>query len=109
VIGWLRSRRAAQVFRSRFDAYWSSRVAGARHEDALLSVGQSEKTLPARPGASRSEQESAQVKALVWSIYCKEYGDPATEKTRKKLLRAMEESFEVVEVRARLSAIGVQK
>jgi len=111
LIGWFRSRRAVRLFRSRFDAYWSARRTGMRHEDALTAVGKRERTLDVSPGASRSEQESAELKALVWSIYCEEYGEPPTAKAQEKLRLAMEESFAVVEVRARLDAIGqrVQK
>jgi hypothetical protein len=108
LIGWLRSRRAARLFHSRFDAYWSSRVAGLRHEDALRSIGNGETTLPESPGASRSERESLELKALVWTICCKEFGEPPTAKAREKLLSAMEKSFAVVEVRARLGAIGTR-
>ena len=100
-----KSRAAARLFESRFAAYWSARVAGLRHEDALVAVD-SGATILQVPSASRSEQEGLELKALVWSIYCKEYGEPPTAKAGDRLQRAMEESFAVVEVRARLSAIG---
>jgi hypothetical protein len=108
LIGWLRSRRAARFFRSRFDGYWSARVAGSRHEDALVTTGQRENTPEARTGATRSEREAAELKALVWGIYCEECGEPPTAKAKKKLLLVMEESFAVVELRARLDAIGTR-
>lgn len=108
MIGWLRSRRAARFFRSRFDAYWSARVAGSRHEDALITAGQREKIPEATPGATRSQREAAELKAVVWVIYCEECGEPPTAQAKKKLLLVMEESFAVVEVRARLDAIGTR-
>jgi hypothetical protein len=86
VITWFgfKSRAAVRLFESRFAAYWSARIAGLRHEDALAAVDKGA-TIRQVPSASRSEQEALELKALVWS---------------------MEESFAVVEVRARLSAIG---
>jgi hypothetical protein len=109
-----KSRAAIRLFQSRFSAYWSARRAGVRHEDALIAVGKRAEILRAfteasaqmLPVASRSEQESAELKMLVWLIFCAECGEPRTPAARNRLQFSMEESFALVEVRARLDAIG---
>ena len=106
-------QKAVGLFQSNFSVYWSARRAGSCHEDALAAVAgdrvlHSFGEAPAlmSPAAPRSEQEAAELKTLVWLIFCNESGEPRTAAARKKLLQSMEECFAVVEVRARLAAIG---
>jgi hypothetical protein len=75
------------------------------HEDALAAVAPDAELVQDRTG-SGSEREALELKTVVWSIYCKECGEPRTARSREKLRRSMDESFAVVEVRARLDAIG---
>jgi len=60
------------------------------------------------PATKRNDQESAEVKALVWLIFCNESGQPRTPDARRKMTLQMEESFARVEVRERLAAIGTR-
>jgi len=113
-VGWQfwRSSRT-RFFDSSFAAYWSARRAGASHEDALLSVAHSRSFLDEAlasmgPATKRSDQESAEVKALVWLIACNESGRPRTADAHRKMTRQLEESFARVEVRERLAAIGTR-
>jgi len=107
----LPSRRAARLFQSRFAAYWSARRARVCHEDALLSVANSRRLVDealahTNRAPTRSEQEAAELKALVWLIFCHESGQPPTADAQRKMTLLMEECFARVEVRARLASIG---
>ena len=60
------------------------------------------------PATKRSDQESAELKAVVWLIFCNESGQPRTGDVQRKMTLLMEESFARVEVRERLAAIGTR-